>query len=195
LKNVDDPGQITSDEPFAKEFSAVKAAHYLDTASLHWQKTRNCATCHTNMGYLFARPALRSVLPDSGEVRQLFEQYVTKRWVDKRPRSMQETVVVTAGLAFHDCQTSNQLQEVTRRSFQVMWQNQRDDGGWDWRNDGFPPTEYDEHYGVTLAALATGIALGSRRAVTPIRTKHVKAWRRSAGFCAIIRRCRCIIEP
>jgi squalene-hopene/tetraprenyl-beta-curcumene cyclase len=39
-----------------------------------------------------------------------------------------------------------------------MWDFQREDGGWNWRNDGYPPVEYDEHYGVTLAALITGIA-------------------------------------
>ena len=76
LANVVDPGQITADEPLADTFSAEKAARYLDTASLHWQKTRRCATCHTNMVYLFARPALSSVSKDSGEVRQFLEEYV-----------------------------------------------------------------------------------------------------------------------
>jgi hypothetical protein len=49
IANVVDPGQITADEPIADTFSAEKAARYLDTASLHWQKARRCATCHTNM--------------------------------------------------------------------------------------------------------------------------------------------------
>ena len=50
------------------------------------------------------------------------------------------------------------VQRAMRRSLQVMWEFQREDGGWPWRNDGYPPTEYDEHYGVTLAALTVGIA-------------------------------------
>jgi squalene-hopene/tetraprenyl-beta-curcumene cyclase len=158
LANVVDPGRITADEPLADTYSSEKAARYLDTASLYWQKSRKCAACHTNMGYMFARPALSSVSKDSGEVRRLFEDYVSKRWKQRVPRSKQEIVVVTAGLAFHDRQTSGHLQPVTRQAFRVMWEYQREDGGWDWRNDGFPPTEYDEHYGVTLAALATGIA-------------------------------------
>ena len=41
LENVADPGPITADEPNAEEFSPEKAARYLDTASLHWQKSRN----------------------------------------------------------------------------------------------------------------------------------------------------------
>ena len=158
LANVADPGKITADEPVATVFSAVSAARYLDTASLHWQKSRNCAACHTNMGYLFARPALDSVLKDSGEVRKLFEEYVTDRWPKQPPRNIQETVVVAAGLAFNDLQTTGSLHPTTRQALRVMWDFQRDDGGWTWRNDGFPPTEYDEHYGVTLAALAAGIA-------------------------------------
>jgi len=158
LANVVDPGQITADEPIADVFSPEKAARYLDIASLHWQKSRNCAACHVNMGYMYARPALSSVLEDSGEVRDLFEAYVSKRWKERPPRNVQETVVVASGLAFNDLQTTGRLDPITRQALGVMWHFQRDDGGWTWRNDGYPPTEYDEHYGVTLAALTTGIA-------------------------------------
>jgi squalene-hopene/tetraprenyl-beta-curcumene cyclase len=158
LENVVDPGPITADEPIAEVFSPEKAARYLDTASLHWQKSRNCAACHANVGYMYARPALSSFLKDSGEVRGLFEEYVTRRWKKKAPRDVQEIVVVASGLTFNDLQTTGRLQPVTRRALGVMWDFQRDDGGWNWRNDGYPPTECDEHYGVTLAALTTGIA-------------------------------------
>lgn len=158
LENVADPGPITADEPIAEEFSPEKAARYLDTASLFWQKSRNCAACHVNMGYMYARPALSSYLKDSGEVRGLFEDYVTKRWKKKIPRDLQEIVVVASGLTFNDLQTTAHLHPVTHQALRVMWVFQRDDGGWNWRNDGYPPTEYDEHYGVTLAALITGIA-------------------------------------
>lgn len=158
LANVVDPGPITAKEAFAATFSPEKAAHYLDTASLYWQKKRNCAACHVNMGYMYARPALSSVLQDSGEVRALFESYATKRWKKRDPRDVQETVVVASGLVFNDLQTTGRLDPITRQTLKVMWRFQRDDGGWTWRNDGYPPTEYDEHYGVTLAALTAGIA-------------------------------------
>jgi squalene-hopene/tetraprenyl-beta-curcumene cyclase len=158
LANVADPGQITADEPFAEGFSAEKAARYLDTSSLYWQKTNNCASCHGNLGYMFARPALSSVLKDSGEVRALYEEYVTKRWKAQPPQDAQEVVVVAAGLTFNDLQTTGRLQPVTRQALQMMWDSQRDDGGWTWHKAGYPPTESDDHYGVTLAALITGIA-------------------------------------
>ena len=158
LANVADPGQITADEPIADVFSAEKAARYLDTSSLHWQKSNNCAACHGNLGYMFARPALSSVLKDSGEVRGLYEEYVTKRWKAKPPKDGQEIVVVASGLAFNDLQTTGRLNPVTRQALRVMWDSQREDGGWTWHKDSYPPTESDDHYGVTLAALTTGIA-------------------------------------
>ena len=39
-------------------------------------------------------------------------------------------------------------------------QAQREDGGWDWLKCGWPPMESDDHYGVTLAAIAVGTAPG-----------------------------------
>ena len=66
--------------------------------------------------------------------------------------------MVASGLVFNDVQTTGRMHPITRQTLRVMWDFQRDDGGWTWRNDGYPPTEYDEHYGVTLAALTTGIA-------------------------------------
>jgi squalene-hopene/tetraprenyl-beta-curcumene cyclase len=158
LANVTDPGPITADEPIADIFSAENAAHYLDASSLYWQKSHNCAACHGNLGYMFARPALSSVLKDSGEVRGLYEEYVAKRWKKQPPRDAQEVVVVAAGLTFNDLQTTGRLQPITRRALRVMWDSQRDDGGWTWHKAGYPPTESDDHYGVTLAALITGIA-------------------------------------
>ena len=58
LENVVAPGANRSDEPIAKEASLEKAAHFLDSAALTWQKDRKCFTCHTNFAYLYARPAI-----------------------------------------------------------------------------------------------------------------------------------------
>jgi squalene-hopene/tetraprenyl-beta-curcumene cyclase len=65
LATVTDPGGISPEEPIAEKLSAENAARYLDTAALHWAKTRKCVACHTDMGYLFARPALSTTLRDS----------------------------------------------------------------------------------------------------------------------------------
>ena len=35
---------------------------------------------------------------------------------------------------------------------------QREDGGFDWIKNGQPPSEIDDHYGVTMAAIGVGVA-------------------------------------
>ena len=162
LENVPPAKRIVADEPVRESFSAEGAARYLDRASLAWQKRRNCASCHTNMAYLMARPALRSVLKDSGEVRALFERYYLERWEKGKqsPKLAYNPVVVGTALAFHDAQTSGELADTTRQTLDMMWTTQRDDGGWAWAKCGWAPMEVDDHFGVTLAALAVGIAPG-----------------------------------
>ena len=160
LDNVPSANRIVADEPIREDFSAEQAARYLDTASLNWQKSRKCATCHTNMSYLMARPALSSALEDSGEVRKFFENYYMQRWEGgkKSPGNAYDPVVVGAALAFNDVQTSGELSVTTGNTLDTMWETQREDGGWDWAKCGWAPMEIDDHYGVTLAALAVGIA-------------------------------------
>jgi len=161
LDNVPDAEDIVADEPVRQAYSAELAARYLDTASLNWQKSRKCATCHTNMSYLMVRPALGSVLRDSGEVREFFESYYLERWQQGKkplPVGTYQPVVVGAALAFNDAQTSGELSETTRKTLDTMWTTQRADGGWTWAKCGWAPMEIDDHYGVTLAALAVGVA-------------------------------------
>lgn len=151
---------ITADEPFAAEFSARRAAEYLDRSALNWQKTKKCATCHTNLFYLFARPALHSSLADSGEVRSFYEDYLRIRWQKKGPSESQGfwPIVVGAGLTFHDIQTTGQLSQISQEVLDIMWTVQREDGGWRWPDCDYAPLEIDDHYGVTLAALTVGMA-------------------------------------
>jgi len=162
LENVPYAKKIVSDEPVRKTFSAEKAARYLDNASLNWQKRRNCVTCHTNAPYLMARPALGATLKDSGEVRSFFEDYYLSRWEKgkKVPEKPYRPVVVGSALAFNDAQTSGTLSETTRKTLDLMWTTQGENGAWNWAKCGWAPMEIDDHYGVTLAALAVGIAPG-----------------------------------
>lgn len=163
VKLEDAPGElqeISGDEPFAKTFSAVKAAAYLDQASLTWQKKKKCVTCHTNMAYMMARPALGATLQDSGEVRGFFENYRTDRWKDKPLNENQGfwTIVLATGLTFNDLQITGELSDKGRDALDLIWTTQREDGGWRWPDCDYAPMEIDEHYGVTLAALTVGIA-------------------------------------
>ena len=49
------PAPNSPAEPLAKQMSVAKAVDFIDRASLHWQRSRKCVTCHTNGAYLMAR--------------------------------------------------------------------------------------------------------------------------------------------
>ncbi len=157
-QNVVDPGANVRDEQLAEEFSLARAADFLDSASLQWQNERGCLTCHTNMAYLQARPGIADGAPAQTEVRRFVENLVDKKWADEGPTSDSEVVAAATALAFHDAATSKTLHPLTRQAFDQMWQDQREDGGWEWLKCGWPPMESDDHYGVTLAAIAVGVA-------------------------------------
>ena len=69
-KNLVAPKPNDRDEPIAKQLSIDSAVRFLDSASLEWQKTRKCFTCHTNYAYLYARPAFALMaLAECGEIK------------------------------------------------------------------------------------------------------------------------------
>jgi squalene-hopene/tetraprenyl-beta-curcumene cyclase len=156
--SVTDPGPNSADEALAAEFSLARAANFLDAAALTWQNQRGCITCHTNMAYLCARPGVADASPAAAQVRAFVEQLVEKTWPDKGPRYDAEVVAAAAALAINDAATTGKLHPLARAALERMWTLQRDDGGWEWLKCGWPPMESDDHYGVTLAAIAVGIA-------------------------------------
>jgi len=160
IENVVDPGANRLDETIAQEFSLERAIHFIDSAALSWQKKRKCFTCHTNFAYLYARPLISSDAPAHREVRRFAEQLVSERWPKKGPRSDAEVVAAAAALAFNDAATTGKLHEQTKVALDRMWTMQREDGGWNWLKCNWPPMEQDDHYGVTLAAIAAGSAPG-----------------------------------
>ncbi len=158
LDNVVAPPPNRSDEPVAKEFSLSNAARFLDSAALTWQKDRKCFTCHTNFAYLYARPGLSADVTAHHQVRSAAEELVTTRWPESGPRWDAEVVAAAAALAFNDASTTKKLHPVTRTALDRMWTLQKEDGGWSWLKCDWPPMESDDHYGVTLAAIAVGCA-------------------------------------
>ena len=71
---IPQPEPTKSTEPLAKEYSAAKAAEYLDGVGVNWTRDRKCITCHTNMPYLTARPLLKG--DEWKEVRTFLEKDV-----------------------------------------------------------------------------------------------------------------------
>ena len=158
LKKFVSPIESKKDEPIAKQFSLNKAVNFLDNAALQWTDKHGCFSCHTNLAYLYARPMVSSQAPAHADVRQALEGLVTTRWPDKKPRWDAEVVVAAAALAYNDSLTTKKLHPATRTALDRIWTVQRKDGGIRWLNINQPPMEYDDHYGVTLAALAVGVA-------------------------------------
>ena len=158
LENVTASGKNLADEPLAKVFSAENAGHFLDTASLHWQKSRQCLTCHTNYAYLMARPYLGADVTAHRQVRAFAEELIEKRWEEKGPRWDAEVVAAAAALAANDAATTRTLHPLTKRALDRMWTVQRPNGGFNWLKCGWPPMENDDEYGVILAAVAVGLA-------------------------------------
>lgn len=156
--NVTGPGPNVKDEAVAGEFSLQRAADFLDSAAVTWQNERGCLTCHTNMAYLFARPGISSEAPAHASVREFVENLPTKAWQDDGPNSDAEIVAAAAALAFNDAATTGKLHPATQKALARMWEEQREDGGWEWLKCGWPPMESDDHYGATLAAIAVGVA-------------------------------------
>lgn len=158
LENLVPPTANDKNEAIAPQFSLTKAAEFLDSAALDWQKSRNCMTCHTNYAFLLSRPAISADAPAHREVRKYAEALVTDRWVNDKPRWDTEVVATATVLAFNDAATSGKLHPTTRSALDKMWTVQREDGGWTWIKCDWPPMESDDDYGVTFAALGVGVA-------------------------------------
>jgi squalene-hopene/tetraprenyl-beta-curcumene cyclase len=175
LKKFRPVGDSTRDEPIAKQFSFDKAVSFLDNASLEWTKKRECFSCHTNFAYLYVRPMIGKAQA-LDEVRQAAEDLVTVRWPEKKPRWDAEVVAAAAALAYNDALTTKKLHPVTKTALDRMWTVQKKDGGINWLLCKWPPMENDDHYGVTLAALAAGVAPDGY-AKTPAAQKGIEGLR------------------
>lgn len=151
-----DPAPTRADEPVAKAYSPDKAAAYLDGVGVGWTRDRACVTCHTNLPYLMARPALPG---NAGyaEVRRFFEDEAGGWAKGEKPRGEAYVVATAFGLAFTDTRTGR-LHPATRVALDRMWQGQKGSGEWDWLKCDWPPMEHDDYYGATVAALAAGVA-------------------------------------
>lgn len=158
LANVQSPTENTPDEPLAAAYSAEQAEHFLDSASLAWQKQRDCMTCHTNYLYLLARPALGAEDEAHLAVRAYAETLVTDRWPRQGPRWDAEVVMSAMVLAYNDRLTTGKLHPTTRTALDRMWTVQRADGGVSWINCDWPPFESDDEFGATMMALAASVA-------------------------------------
>jgi hypothetical protein len=166
------------------------AARYLDSREVWWQDwppakkdhETVCISCHTNVPYALARPALRDSLGEQkvSEPECVMLDSIIKRvnlgnqaapfyndaahgpGKSKEARNT-EGVFNALILSRYDSQQGH-LQDVTRKALESMWASQEQTGAkagaWIWQNFHFSPWEADEseYYGATMAAVAVGIA-------------------------------------
>jgi squalene-hopene/tetraprenyl-beta-curcumene cyclase len=158
LEDVVAPAENSPDEPLAESFSLQRGTEFLDASSLTWQKQRDCMTCHTNYLYLLARPGLGGDSAAHRTVRTYAEELVTRRWPADEPRWDAEVVMTAMVLAYNDRLTTGELHPTTRTALDRMWRVQREDGGVEWINCGWPPFESDDEFGATMMALAVSVA-------------------------------------
>jgi squalene-hopene/tetraprenyl-beta-curcumene cyclase len=149
-------------EPIRKYFSAAKAAEFLD-ANAHAHE-KQCFACHATYAYLMARPKLALPSSTHRETRLALEQSVDKLPTAapagaKTPQLRITDAVMTAtALALHDASTTGTLHPQTRKALDRMWDLQCNEGHWEWSKANEAPSAIDDHFGVTMAAFATGIA-------------------------------------
>lgn len=151
-------GENRPDEPLRGEFSLDAAVRFLDGAALNWQKDRQCFACHTDYALLYTRPWVSWKTPVHEALRLKLEHLAM------HPRDVKyrvtEAVMVASVLAQNDALTTGTLHPATRTALDRMWTLQRADGGFDWMKYNQPPSEVDDHYGVTMAAIGVGAAPG-----------------------------------
>lgn len=164
LENHVPPEANLASESLSKEFSYQRAVRFTDNAAMDWQESRSCVTCHTNGLYLVARPAAGLDSPAYREARSFARNYLKPHVLPpkkqkKKPLAIEGMVATTAFLAISDMKTNGKLGEVTKMAFEDIWTQQDESGAWEkWIKCQWGPYEVDNHFGVTLVALAVGMA-------------------------------------
>lgn len=152
------PGPNRPDEPCRDEFSAEAAVRFLDAVAVGWQKERKCFACHSDYAFFFTRPVVGWRVPAHTLLRSKLEHFAEHPGDGKH--RVTEAVMTASMLAQNDALTTGRLHPTTRKALDRMWTMQRDDGGFDWMKYRQPPSEVDDHYGVTMAAIGVGAAPG-----------------------------------
>jgi squalene-hopene/tetraprenyl-beta-curcumene cyclase len=164
-------GALVASLPAWCDWNPQLAANYLDQRQKDWfawpranTAVGVCVSCHTGLPYMLARPALRSVLKETGP-----SPYETglldaaKKRIPTFGTTPAEPVLTALLLAEEDARRGS-LSKETEQAFDSLWSRQitsgPSQGAWDWNNTGRDPfsAPYGRYYGATLAALAVGVA-------------------------------------
>ncbi len=156
IENVTPLEANRPDEPVRKGFSMEAAVRFLDATALNWQKERACLACHSNFPFFFTRPVVSWQTPAHHQLRAALEHLAAHPRNNKHRATY--AVLTASALAQNDALTTGTLHPATRKALDHLWTVQREDGGFDWMKYNQPPSEIDDHYGVTIAAIGVGAA-------------------------------------
>jgi hypothetical protein len=174
----------------AQNWDKAAAAKYLDERQVWWQDWPHaqkdhgtvCVSCHTQVPYALARPALRNALGEhavSDPERAMLDSIIKRvnlgneaqtfysdaeHGPGKTKEARNAEAVNNALILVSYDSYSGHLQAVTRKAFDAMWATQEQTGdkagAWIWQNFHFSPWEApeSEYYGAAEAAVAVGLA-------------------------------------
>jgi len=161
--------QYSADDP-AGEFSIERAAQFIDGVAVKWGGKHGCVTCHTNGHYLMAPPKIFKDRSAAAEVRDFAEDWIGS-WDDIGLPRDDVVVAPAAFLTINNMQMDGELRPATLDALDEVWSLQSAEGHWpNWLKCNWPPFEQDDHYGVTLMAIAMGMAPKSYTSIEPART-------------------------
>ena len=169
-------GIYAREDPRADTFSIERAMSFMDGVAVSWGDRYECVTCHTNGFYLTVPPELGAGRPDFERAQAQARAYV-ESWPDlaevrSEKAFLEDTYVVAtaAFLSISELQTTGNLSDVAIESLNRAWALQDLDGHWEnWIVCNWPPFESDHHFGVSLMALAVGMAPEMYRRSAPAR--------------------------
>ncbi len=156
------------EDAFADTFSVERAAGFLDRVAVTWGDKFGCVTCHTNGWYLTSPAEIFGERRAFGIAHEQAERFV-RSWRandipgNDAPNLGPTSVVATSAfLAINEAQAgASELSDITLEGLDRAWSLQDEGGHWvDWVVCNWPPFESDFHFGVTLMAIATGMAPG-----------------------------------
>jgi squalene-hopene/tetraprenyl-beta-curcumene cyclase len=178
---ADDRIAITNDreeEPLAKTFSARKSIEFIERSVTDWQTKHQCITCHTNGLHLVAGSAATPQSDVLLKSREFSRGYLTSYVKHNKKRrgdygAVQGLVVGASFLTISEMTTGKKLHPETAAALDYIWTQQSKSGAWDsWLKCHWAPYEVDDHFGVSLAAIAISMTPDTYRK----NTAAINAW-------------------
>ncbi|MAG55602.1 MAG: hypothetical protein CMJ83_04855 [Planctomycetes bacterium] len=174
-QNPPQPGANRPDESRIDRYSLDHAVAFVDTVATTWGRRHSCVTCHTNGLHLISRAwsGRTSAALDSNRAfaRAYLKSYIEDGRKPSGRKGQVEGLVATAAmLAIGEMKTGKKLSKAAASGLTWALGKQDAQGHWPgWLKCGWPPFEVDDHYGVTLVAVAIGMSPPAFRRREPIR--------------------------